>query len=617
MSIDQGTSHSWQMPTRIDALNFWWRSTLLVVWHGIRNNIGSKVVRWPAAQALAANPVLAQRHTPLWSDGRPDEFPLIAGKVHNLRVARAAFHAIEIPAGEIFSFWKQLGRPSARRGFVEGREVREGCVVPTLAGGICQLSNALATVAHQAGLELVERHAHSARIEAATDNDHTSAIDATVFWNYIDLKLRAPFAWRLEVEITADELIVSIRAAAKPARKTIPLAPARGIVPTTAPVARGCLTCDQHQCFRHRPLDEQVTQGRTALLLDGWSPEFADYLRQHWPDADYCTPIPWRLAFWRTTDLGWQTDNAAYRAKWASVRRALWQRLWARHTGGQRQASIIDGGRWLANAYARHLRPEHTTLVIDQSLLPHLLVSNALHGRRVAVLAHALPMQVIQERLDAAVQHWPQDTSLNDYRATPTLMQAEREGLVRAERIVTAHADVAAHMSSCTKAVIDHLPWALPTMQTADKMATKVSSDTPVVAFPSTALARKGIRELAAALRGLRCRLRVIGEPPTDTELFSGLDVEYIARGKETRRRLFDGAAIVVLPAHIEHHPRALLSALACGMPVVATPACGIPLRDGLHLVDAGDVDGLRNVLMELIDATGVSASPTQNQATQ
>jgi glycosyltransferase involved in cell wall biosynthesis len=607
MTIDQSSETSWQVPTRKDALSFWWRSTLLVAWHGLRNAISSKVKRWPAAQSLNAAPMLAQRRTPLWSDGRNDEFPLVAGKVHNLRVAIPAFHAIEIPADETFSFWAQLGQPTARRGFVEGREMREGCVVPTLAGGICQLSNALATVAYQAGLELVERHAHSARIEAAVSNDHADLIDATVFWNYIDLKLRASFAWRLEVQMTAEDLVVSIRAAAKSARKTIPLAQARATIAEATPVARGCLTCDQHQCFRHRPLHEQVKQGRTALLLDGWSPEFAYYLQQHWQNADYFTPMPWRLAFWRPSHIGRQAQDSGYRAKWASVRRALWQRLWARHAGGRRQASIIDGGRWLAQAYARHLRPEHTTLVVDQSLLPHLESSNALHGRRIVVLAHALPMQTIQARLDTAAQRWPQDASLSDYRAEATLMQAELEGLARAERIVTAHADVAAHMPSFTQAVIDHLTWAMPTAPSREDLASRTGTDMPIVAFPATALARKGIRELAAALHGLHCRLRVIGEPSTDRALFSGLSVEYISRDGQTLRTLLDGTAIVALPAHVEHQPRVLLSALARGIPVVATPACGIGERDNLHLVDAGDVDSLRKVLIGLIDAIGVS----------
>jgi vancomycin resistance protein YoaR len=182
---------AWQPPRRIDAIDFWLRSRLLATAHALRETLRPSARRWQGGgHALADAPVLAQYRTPLWSDGRADEFPLVAGKVQNLRVARRAFDAIEVPAGELLSFWRQLGRPGAWRGFVQGRELRGGCVVPTLAGGICQLSNALATVAARAGLELVERHGHTARIEQAADADD-DAIDATVFWNYVDLKVRA------------------------------------------------------------------------------------------------------------------------------------------------------------------------------------------------------------------------------------------------------------------------------------------------------------------------------------------------------------------------------------------------------------------------------------------
>ena len=210
---------AWQPPRRIDAIDFWLRSRLLASAHALREALRPSARRWQGTtcdtQALADAPVLAQYRTPLWSDGRADEFPLVAGKVQNLRVARRAFDAIEVPAGEVLSFWRQLGRPSASRGFVQGRELRGGCVVPTLAGGLCQLSNALATVAARAGLELVERHGHTARIEQAADAAG-DAVDATVFWNYVDLKVRAKHAWRLEVELTADELVLRIRAKRAP-----------------------------------------------------------------------------------------------------------------------------------------------------------------------------------------------------------------------------------------------------------------------------------------------------------------------------------------------------------------------------------------------------------------
>lgn len=602
MSVQQ----AWQPPRRINAIDFWLRSRLLATAHALRETLRPSARRWRVGEhALADAPVLAHYRTPLWSDGRPDEFPLVAGKVQNLRVARRAFDAIEVPAGEVLSFWRQLGRPSAWRGFVVGREVRGGCVVPTLAGGICQLSNALATVAARAGFELVERHGHTARIEQAGP-EADDAIDATVFWNYVDLKLRARHAWRLEVELTATELVLRIRARSPLAMRAAPVTLRRagdeegaGVAPSSSlPLARGCLSCDQTDCFRHRPLLDVTPQGRTAVLLDAWTPEFARYLGAHHPDADRMQPVPLRLAFWRaSSSVGWHREPVAQGAlpvqsAWAaSLRRALWQRLWARHAGGRRQASLIDGQRWLALAFAARLKPEHTQLVVEQALLPHLQLAGALDGRCVTVLASALPMAVIERRLDAACQRWPGDATLRDFRADPALVRAESAALGRAVAVATPHADIAQQLADLApQAALQRLDWALPG-------AKAIAADTqgpPLVVFAASALARKGARELAAALQGWPCRLRVLGSPSDDTRLWQG--VERVAHMNWQGDGLA-GARVVVLPAHVEHAPRALLRAVAAGLPVVASTACGLAGLPGVREVAAGDVEALRAAL--------------------
>jgi len=79
------------------------------------------------------------------------------------------------------------------------------------------------------------------------------AIDATVFWNYVDLRVVAVFDFRIDVELTQDELVVRLRATDAPrsaAQKPPALIPIAADMPST-PVARGCLTCDETDCFRH------------------------------------------------------------------------------------------------------------------------------------------------------------------------------------------------------------------------------------------------------------------------------------------------------------------------------------------------------------------------------
>ena len=53
----------------------------------------------------------------------------------------------------------------------------------------------------------------------------------------------------------------------------------------------------------------------------------------------------------------------------------------------------------------------------------------------------------------------------------------------------------------------------------------------------------------------------------------------------------------VVHPALVESAPRRLLEALAAGVPVIATAACGIAAQPGLTLVAPGDVQALAEAM--------------------
>lgn len=94
-------------------------------------------------QGATQGEVLAEIRSPLYAPADVAERELQLGKVENLRVAARSLDGIRVPKGAIFSFWRQVGRPTKARGYVVGRELRQGCLIPTVAGGICQLSNSL------------------------------------------------------------------------------------------------------------------------------------------------------------------------------------------------------------------------------------------------------------------------------------------------------------------------------------------------------------------------------------------------------------------------------------------------------------------------------------------
>jgi vancomycin resistance protein YoaR len=192
-------------------LVFWLKSRALIAKRLLRSAIARELFRrYCRMQVIPAEArLLARDEHRLYSHSDPRERDLELGKVQNLRVAAAAVDGILLEAGETFSFWLAAGRPSRRNGYVTGREMRGGCLIPSVGGGICQLTNALSRVAHAASMEIVERHSHTIYPPGFFIDDQT---DATVYWNYVDLRFRARARTRIGARLTENTLVVRLDA---------------------------------------------------------------------------------------------------------------------------------------------------------------------------------------------------------------------------------------------------------------------------------------------------------------------------------------------------------------------------------------------------------------------
>jgi hypothetical protein len=218
-AIDLGSAPS-ARGRRAELLDSHSRGAATVFWLKSRGLILGRILRTLAAGEFsrrygqsAAIPegaaLLAMDEHPIYTETDPRERELELGKVQNLRIAAASVDGITLEPGETFSFWRAAGRPAASRGYVTGRELRQGCMVPSIGGGICQLTNALSRVAHRAGMEIVERHSHTIHPPGFFIDDTT---DATVFWNYIDFRFRARARVRIGARLTASTLVVRLDA---------------------------------------------------------------------------------------------------------------------------------------------------------------------------------------------------------------------------------------------------------------------------------------------------------------------------------------------------------------------------------------------------------------------
>jgi len=576
----------------MQALTFRAKAFLLQLKRGAGNLFNPEIRRFSFADNLADSPVIAESKTPLWTESAREEQFLLAGKVHNLRLAVERLNGLEIPAGETFSFWKHLGRASALKGYVVGRELREGCIVPNVGGGLCQISNALYDAALKADFEIVERHAHSQVIAGSLAE---RGRDATVFWNYIDLRFRSPRAFRIEARLGKDHLRVVFRGE-KPTGKTktlFQIAKKNALGLRAADDVGSCATCGVESCFRSLPADAETDFGRTAFLTDEFAPEFDAYLQKTRRAKDLLF-LPLDGVKFKKANYAWETKGFARvrQSLLATLVRSYKSRKLAAQ-GSARQKSLLESAEKLAQSYAKKLKFDVTHVVVSQNLLPFLWQSGSLGGRTFDVLMNALPMDEIQKRLDFACRLNPDSTTLGDFRADDRLVRIEREALENARKIITPHTEIA----SLFGARSELLDWNLPKAPERSLSKTFIKREFAkfTVVFPASTVGRKGCYELREALRGLDVKILTLGATIEDARFWQGFDHE--KGGDDWLAR----ADLVVLPAFVEHRPRRLLLAVANGIPVIASAACGVGNVSGIKSVANGDAESLRKEIRNIL----------------
>jgi len=579
-------------PSWFDAVLFRGKVTLLQLRRSVQDGLSHETDRYPRANELVDRSIIAESITPIWTAAEPSEQYLLAGKAHNLRIILRRLNGIEVPPNGTFSFWKQLGRVTRRRGFVAGREVREGCIIPNIGGGLCQLSNALYDAALSAGFEIVERHAHSRVIPGSLAEVDR---DATVFWNYVDLRFRSPEGFRIEAFLTGDSLIVRFRGTPRLRLHQIGRA-VRAVGPSKAfsdaAELHSCVTCNTQDCFRHVPPTSRETSfGRAAFLVDDYWPEFDRYLDSIKRESDLlCLPLDGRQ--YGKSNYAWGTDSfrQVNQHRLFTLYRSHRSRRLA-HQGAARQRALLANYERLAHLYSKYLTYEVTHVTLMQQLLPYLWREGHLGGRTFDVLMTSLPMQTLQDRLDAAAALHPESMTLADFRADRQLVQAETEALQQARRIVTPHTEIARLFPD--KAML--IDWEIPKL----KRNPSESLNSPAFLFPAATVGRKGAYELREALQGLNMSLAITGPMLEAADFWRGVNVR-LGRFSDW----MGNTAAVVLPAFIEHQPRRLLEAVAHGVPVIASTACGLENVSGVISVQPGDVDSLRAALMRLLPAS-------------
>lgn len=136
---------------------------------------------------------------------------LFENKCHNIRLAAAKISAVTVLPGQVFSFWKILGRPTLKNGFQNGRNLINGSISEAPGGGLCQVSGILHHLALKTGLAVVERHHHSVDIYQEHERFAPLGSDATVVYGYKDLRLRNTYPFPIRFELFLENAILHCR----------------------------------------------------------------------------------------------------------------------------------------------------------------------------------------------------------------------------------------------------------------------------------------------------------------------------------------------------------------------------------------------------------------------
>lgn len=548
--------------------------TAALISNRILYNLKWPVKRFHHSDKIQA-PVIAFSESELRTQGNSDNPVLTAGKIENLRIAARKLNGLEIKANKVFSFWKHIGNPNFGKGYVIGREIREGCIIPTIGGGLCQLSNALYDAALKAGFTIIERHKHTKVIPGSlAERDR----DATVKWNYVDLRFKSDTDFRIEIELTGNQLIVAFKS-----NKTDSTLPNQPDVFRAPHDLNDCYTCGNTNCYKHTDTSSfKPSIVKTTFILDEKWIEYDEFVHGYAFLEDFFIVPLLKNKLVKTDRYAWKVKDIKNTR--ATTKQGLYRAMMLRLASKGKNnvfGLTLKLDRKIARRAAKLIPLETTHVIVSQNLLPHLYETGALGGRTYDVLMTRLPMEKLHQQLDEAAALYPDSKTLNDFRAPTDLIALENKALTRAEKIVTPHTGIASLFNN----KVMKLHWRLPQKDKSAIMGSKVL-------FPASALDRKGAVLVKRLAEELQLQLVVSGN--IEDKFWNGIPVEKFTGD-------FDQIGLVVYPVFAEHQPRQILKAMLYDIPVITTPACGLDDVNLVTVVPAGDYDQLKRAAESII----------------
>lgn len=111
-------------------------------------------------------------------------------KATNIKLACSKINGIVIRPGEVFSFWRTVGKTSKRKGYKDGRVISGNKLIPGTGGGLCNLANIIHLLVLHSPLEVTEFHNHSDALAPDQGKRVPFSSGTSISYNYIDYRFK-------------------------------------------------------------------------------------------------------------------------------------------------------------------------------------------------------------------------------------------------------------------------------------------------------------------------------------------------------------------------------------------------------------------------------------------
>lgn len=134
--------------------------------------------------------VVSEKSSNMIKRAKGIDIKLQENKAVNIKLASSKINGIVIHPGEVFSFWKTVGKTSKRKGYKEGRVIRIDKLISGKGGGLCNLGNTIHFLILHSPLEVIELHKHSDALAPDEGKRVPLSAGTSVCYNTLDYRFK-------------------------------------------------------------------------------------------------------------------------------------------------------------------------------------------------------------------------------------------------------------------------------------------------------------------------------------------------------------------------------------------------------------------------------------------